>query len=96
MNAEAAPVAVAVVAEERKDDGFQRESGELELPNTQSALLLHAIRQPYEYSSAYSIPLTKHDHEVLVKVKAAGLNPIDWKAPSVYPETFYLLSLTLI
>ncbi|KAH7130175.1 chaperonin 10-like protein [Dendryphion nanum] len=69
------------LAAQSNHNHFQRSSAELIVPDTQSALLLHAIRQPYEYSSAYSLPTTRHDHELLVKVIAAGLNPIDWKAP---------------
>lgn len=60
---------------------FQRSTKGILLPKSQSALLLHATRQPYGLSTGHEIPVVQHDHEVLVKVNAAGLNPIDWKAP---------------
>jgi hypothetical protein len=50
-------------------------------PKRQSALLLQAIRQPYEVVFDHAVPEIQHDTELLVKVTAVGLNPIDWKAP---------------
>jgi hypothetical protein len=50
-------------------------------PATQSALLLHEKRQPYVITTGHSTPYIQHDWEVLIKVQAIGLNPIDWKAP---------------
>ncbi|KAF2845153.1 GroES-like protein [Plenodomus tracheiphilus IPT5] len=60
---------------------FQRTSEALSIPNVQKALLLYGIRQPYSTSVDTQVPIVQHDHELLVKVNAAGLNPIDWKAP---------------
>lgn len=60
---------------------FQRSSTKTALPKLQTALLLHAIRQPYRTSTESELPEVLHDHELLIKVNAAGLNPIDWKAP---------------
>ncbi|CAO2647103.1 Nn.00g080250.m01.CDS01 [Neocucurbitaria sp. VM-36] len=60
---------------------FHRSTERTLLPESQSALLLHAIRQPYGVSTDHEVPEVLHDHELLVKVNAAGLNPIDWKAP---------------
>ena len=54
---------------------------EIRIPETQSALLLHAPRQPYELDTHQPLPRIESDHELLVKVSAIGLNPIDWKAP---------------
>ncbi|KAF9691466.1 hypothetical protein EKO04_010887 [Ascochyta lentis] len=62
-------------------DQFQRKSIDPTRPAQQSALLLHAIRQPYEVAIDHAIPEIQHDSELLVKVSAVGLNPIDWKAP---------------
>ncbi|KAI4671880.1 uncharacterized protein J4E78_000378 [Alternaria triticimaculans] len=59
----------------------QRKGKEETLPRVQSALKLHAIRQPYEVSADHPLPSIQHDSELLVKVQAVGLNPIDWKAP---------------
>ena len=73
----------AVGAQQQHD--FQNTPEEHEVPETQSALLLHAIRQPYEFTHQYPVPKTQADDELLVKVTAVGLNPIDWKAPYVLP-----------
>jgi hypothetical protein len=51
------------------------------IPSSQSVLLLHGIRQPYQVTAGYSVPDIKHDHELLVRTDTIGLNPIDWKAP---------------
>ncbi|KAI4650940.1 hypothetical protein J4E93_003297 [Alternaria ventricosa] len=59
----------------------QQKGKEETLPAVQSALKLHAIRQPYEVSADHLLPSIQHDSELLVKVQAVGLNPIDWKAP---------------
>jgi hypothetical protein len=75
--------AATTIAEEPRHE-FQREEEHAEQPENQSALLLHAVRQPYEHTSDHSIPQVEHDHELLVKVSAVGLNPIDWKAPYVF------------
>lgn len=62
-------------------DLFQRNNINTSHPEQQSALLLHAIRQPYEVAIDHAVPVIQHDSELLVKVTAVGLNPIDWKAP---------------
>jgi len=59
----------------------QQKGKEETLPRVQPALKLHAIRQPYEVSADHPLPSIQHDSELLVKVQAVGLNPIDWKAP---------------
>ncbi|RDW77727.1 putative zinc-binding dehydrogenase protein [Coleophoma cylindrospora] len=46
----------------------------------QQVLLLHAPKQPY-IRTEYDVPLLCDEREMLVKIKAIGLNPIDWKAP---------------
>ncbi|KAJ4404158.1 hypothetical protein N0V91_006060 [Didymella pomorum] len=62
-------------------DQFQRQTVEGTHPELQSALLLHATRQPYEIALDRTVPDVQNDTELLVKVIAAGLNPIDWKSP---------------
>lgn len=62
-------------------DQFQRNAVDKTHPEQQSALLLHAIRQPYEVAIDHAVPKIQNDTELLVKVIAAGLNPIDWKSP---------------
>ncbi|KAF1925019.1 GroES-like protein [Didymella exigua CBS 183.55] len=71
----------AVDAERPREDQFQRSAVDGARPEQQSALLLHAIRQPYEVASDHAVPEIQNDTELLVKVTAAGLNPIDWKSP---------------
>jgi hypothetical protein len=65
----------------RRTGEFTRDEEEFGQPDNQSALLLHAIRKPYTVIKDYKTPTIQHDFELLVKVQAAGLNPIDWKAP---------------
>ncbi|KAF2198713.1 GroES-like protein [Delitschia confertaspora ATCC 74209] len=60
---------------------FQSSPQSIELPHKQTVLLLHAPREPYQLTSDYELPTIKNDDELLVRVRAAGLNPIDWKAP---------------
>jgi len=47
----------------------------------QSVLLLLQPRSKYDLTHEYPIPSIEGDRELLVKVQAVGLNPIDWKAP---------------
>ncbi|EKG10842.1 Alcohol dehydrogenase superfamily zinc-containing [Macrophomina phaseolina MS6] len=51
------------------------------IPTTQDVLLLYQPRTRYALVSKHETPSLYYDDEVLVKVKAVGLNPIDWKAP---------------
>ncbi|KAM0321682.1 hypothetical protein ACHAPQ_009300 [Fusarium lateritium] len=63
------------------------------IPSSQSVLLLHSIRQPYQVTAGYAVPDIKHDHELLVRTDTIGLNPIDWKAPDygfAIPELPYI------
>lgn len=48
---------------------------------SQTILLLKGPKQPYELVENYPIPELNSASEVLVKTRAIGLNPIDWKAP---------------
>jgi hypothetical protein len=49
------------------------------VPRKQTQLLLHAVKQPYEVTAARDVPELKAG-ELLVRVEAIGLNPIDWKS----------------
>jgi len=70
------------ISKKRKTvEQVQQKGKEETLPRVQPALKLHAIRQPYEVSADHALPSIQHDSELLVKVQAVGLNPIDWKAP---------------
>ncbi|KAL2845947.1 chaperonin 10-like protein [Aspergillus pseudoustus] len=48
----------------------------------QRALLLHAAQQPYTLVADHAMPTLLHKDEILIKVTAIGLNPIDWKGPA--------------
>ncbi|EAQ90411.1 hypothetical protein CHGG_02346 [Chaetomium globosum CBS 148.51] len=50
-------------------------------PETQTVLLLHGARQPYQLTENHPVPSFKDDREILVRTQAIGLNPMDWKAP---------------
>lgn len=54
-----------------------------QIPERQTGLLLHQVRQPYQLTSDYAVPQIQTDRELLVKTAVIGLNPIDWKAPCV-------------
>ncbi|ROW14209.1 hypothetical protein VPNG_04323 [Cytospora leucostoma] len=63
------------------------------VPETQNVLLLYGPRQPYKLVEDYPVPKIQTDSEILVKTRAIGLNPIDWKAPDfnfAIPELPYL------
>ncbi|KAJ5320010.1 hypothetical protein N7508_000293 [Penicillium antarcticum] len=48
----------------------------------QSVLLLKGAREQYSLVDDHAIPSVLHEEEILVKVLAIGLNPIDWKGPA--------------
>ncbi|KAJ5084955.1 Polyketide synthase enoylreductase [Penicillium alfredii] len=52
------------------------------LHTRQRALLLNKVREPYTLVHDHTIPAISHHGEILVKVLAIGLNPIDWKGPA--------------
>ncbi|RFU26354.1 hypothetical protein B7463_g9984, partial [Scytalidium lignicola] len=58
--------------------------------NTQNALLLYAVKEKYTLVTDYAAPSVIHDGEILIKVTAIGLNPIDWKAllPWIFGRDF--------
>jgi hypothetical protein len=64
----------------KTDNAFEQKEEEPAIPLAQSALFLHAVRQPYSIGD-HSVPSIHKEVEVLIRVEAAGLNPIDWKAP---------------
>lgn len=49
-------------------------------PKTQRALLLHGARQRYELTLSHPLPVIKAPNEVIIRVIAIGLNPVDWKS----------------
>lgn len=51
------------------------------VPKTQTILLLYGPKQPYKLVEDYPVPKLQTESEVLVRTRAIGLNPIDWKAP---------------
>ncbi|OJD29241.1 quinone oxidoreductase [Diplodia corticola] len=52
-----------------------------DVPTMQTVLMLYQPRTRYALTPKHDIPSLRSDDEVLIKVKAIGLNPIDWKAP---------------
>ncbi|KAH7325605.1 chaperonin 10-like protein [Stachybotrys elegans] len=48
-------------------------------PRTNPALLVVGKRQ-YDIQESYPFPTLAHEGEVIVRTKAVGLNPIDWKS----------------
>ncbi|KAI9758989.1 MAG: hypothetical protein M4579_002652 [Chaenotheca gracillima] len=51
------------------------------LGSQQNVLLLHAAKQKYALATQ-DIPKRGTENEVLIRILAIGLNPIDWKAPA--------------
>jgi NADPH:quinone reductase-like Zn-dependent oxidoreductase len=47
----------------------------------QDVLLIHGPGQGYKLTQNHCIPELESENEILVKVIAVGLNPIDWKGP---------------
>lgn len=50
------------------------------LPRQQQALLLHGIRERFALEDNHLVPDTRAPDELIVKVQAIGLNPVDWKS----------------
>ncbi|KAI5252535.1 GroES-like protein [Aureobasidium subglaciale] len=50
------------------------------LPFQQSIALLHAARERLVFTEGYPVPLPKTEDELVVEIKAIGLNPVDWKS----------------
>lgn len=51
-----------------------------QLPAKQKAVLLHGIRERFRLKNDHEVPETKNAHELVVKIQAIGLNPVDWKS----------------
>lgn len=56
------------------------ETGEQLLPRTQKALLLREVRQPFALAEDHQVPEVLAPDEVIIRIQAIGLNPIDWKS----------------
>ncbi|THX78370.1 GroES-like protein [Aureobasidium pullulans] len=54
------------------------------LPFQQNIALLHAARERLVYTQDYPVPLPKTDDELVVEIRAIGLNPVDWKSMYTY------------
>ena len=50
------------------------------VPEEQRALVLHAIRERFVLSRKHPTPSLRKPDELLVRIQAIGLNPIDWKS----------------
>ena len=60
---------------------YERVDSTYFIPDSQNQLLLHGIREAYRVESSRQIPGIKDVDEVLIKIHAISLNPIDWKVP---------------
>ncbi|KAL4968009.1 zinc-binding alcohol dehydrogenase family protein [Aspergillus stella-maris] len=49
---------------------------------SQQALLLKAVKEEYTLIKDHAVPKLLHPDEILIRVAAVGLNPVDWKAPA--------------
>lgn len=52
------------------------------LPQSQQQLLIQAPKEPFYLKDDASIPITKAENEILIRIDSIGLNPIDWKSPA--------------
>lgn len=66
------------------------------LPRSQIALVLQGLRQPYTITPAHPVPLLSYPDELMIKIQAIGLNPIDWKSVYVPIYRVYLTKLTCL
>ncbi|KAK5992772.1 hypothetical protein PT974_06188 [Cladobotryum mycophilum] len=64
------------------------EMAEINSKASQTVLLLHGPRQPYQTTPSFEIPRLVDDRETLIKTYTIGLNPIDWKAPGALASDF--------
>ena len=53
---------------------------ENDIPFEQNIALLYAARQPLTLTPGYSVPTPKTDDEIVIEIRAIGLNPVDWKS----------------
>ncbi|KAJ5604624.1 Polyketide synthase enoylreductase [Penicillium lagena] len=60
----------------------EKASGRQLVETKQRVLLLKGVRERYTLVNDHDIPSVSNPSEILVKVLAIGLNPIDWKAPA--------------
>ena len=68
-----------------------------QLYKRQSALVLYAPYQKYTLVKDHPTPRLRETAELLVRTETIGLNPIDWKAPSVVTVRLPVnISLTLL
>ncbi|QKX60607.1 uncharacterized protein TRUGW13939_07752 [Talaromyces rugulosus] len=72
------------IIETRPQEQIQSQlSTSISAPATiQNALVLHAVKEKYALVSDHAVPSILHQDEILIKISAIGLNPIDWKAPA--------------
>lgn len=74
------PNAISLIHTNGKDTAGAEIINREQLPRTQKALLLHAIREAFVLTEHHEAPQIRHPHELIVKIQAIGLNPIDWKS----------------
>lgn len=69
-----------ILNEKRLNAIIQEDVQEKEIPTKQHALLLLGLKQPFQHVYQHEVPRAKNADEILVQIKAIGLNPIDWKS----------------
>lgn len=74
------PNAISFVHLDEKAQLYTEVSVKEKLPLVQKALLLHKIREPFALTEGHHVPQTRHPHELIVRIQAIGLNPVDWKS----------------
>ncbi|KAF9637277.1 putative zinc-binding dehydrogenase protein [Lasiodiplodia theobromae] len=78
---EGGSVAVNTPPSSSSSSVYEQASPRPDIPTTQTVLMLYQPRTRYALTPKHETPSLHFDDEVLIKVKAIGLNPIDWKAP---------------
>lgn len=54
--------------------------GEPDIPKNQSILQLPDLRQRFVVVESHPVPEIRRPEELVVKIQAIGLNPVDWKS----------------
>lgn len=69
----------AITKRGRKRKSLQT-AGEEDLPKNQSILQLPEIRQRFVVVESHPVPEIIKPEELVVRIQAIGLNPVDWKS----------------
>lgn len=67
---------------------------ESELPLQQTVALLKAARERLVPTQAYPMPSPIKDDELVIEIRAIGLNPVDWKSMYAFLRTCKISDMT--